>query len=171
MMKPSSNPQHLDWTSGCFWGVLGFMGMAVLMILLMVFLPGWTRSGSEAVVEPQMTVLPVVRLASTAGGNQSPEQAGSPQQVQGEIDATPSMDIVIGQLVQIHGTGGIGLRLRNAPSLEAEINLVAPENEIYEVRNGPSEADGYRWWYLINPYDEDLEGWAVEQYLHNLTEN
>jgi len=33
------------------------------------------------------------------------------------------------------------------------------------VRDGPQEADGYTWWYLVAPYDENRAGWAASEFL------
>jgi len=77
----------------------------------------------------------------------------------------PAGDIMIGSYVQVSGTGGTGLRLRVEPNLEAEVRLLGGEDEIFEVKDGPRQAGGYTWWYLVGPYDESRRGWAVEDFL------
>ena len=42
---------------------------------------------------------------------------------------------------------------------------MASEAEIFIVKDGPIEADGYTWWYLLGPFDETRNGWAVSNYL------
>ena len=71
----------------------------------------------------------------------------------------------MGDLVQVQGTQGDGLRLRTGAGLDAEIRLVALESEVFEVQDGPVEADGYMWWFLVNPYDSSMRGWGVANYL------
>ncbi|MFO3796296.1 MAG: SH3 domain-containing protein [Anaerolineales bacterium] len=73
--------------------------------------------------------------------------------------------IVIGAYVQITGTGGQGLRLRAAPGLDAALLFLGYDAEVYQVRDGPRQADGYTWWYLVAPYDEQRAGWAAADYL------
>jgi hypothetical protein len=68
-------------------------------------------------------------------------------------------------LVEVSGTEGDGLRLRDNPSLGAKIAFLGLENEVFEVRGGPRQNDGYEWWYLSNPYNSEKEGWAVANYL------
>lgn len=60
------------------------------------------------------------------------------------------------------------MRLRLDPSREAPVRFLGAENEVFEVGEGPVEAEDYRWWYLVNPFDTSMEGWAVENYLRPL---
>ncbi|RCK75504.1 MAG: hypothetical protein ANABAC_0795 [Anaerolineae bacterium] len=76
--------------------------------------------------------------------------------------------IQLGDSVQIYGTQGDGLRLRAKPGLEGEILFLAYEGEIFVVKDGPQQASGYIWWFLVAPYDENVKGWAVENYLKAL---
>lgn len=73
--------------------------------------------------------------------------------------------ISVGSYVQISGTGTDGLRMRSLPGLQGEIRFVAIEAEVFEVVEGPQESDGYTWWRLRAPYDEQVQGWAVSNYL------
>jgi hypothetical protein len=75
-----------------------------------------------------------------------------------------------GQLVSVFGTEGDLLRLRTQPGLSSAIGFLVVEHEVFEVRGGPQEEDGYTWWYLVNPYDPTKSGWAVANYLR-LIEN
>jgi hypothetical protein len=82
----------------------------------------------------------------------------------------PAGEISIGAYVQILDTGGAGLRLRSEPSLNGQVLLLGSEAEVFEVKDGPVEMDGYTWWYLVGPFDETRRGWAVANYL-NLVQN
>lgn len=73
--------------------------------------------------------------------------------------------LTIGALVQITGTGNDGLRLRKGPGLDGQFLFLAIEAEVYRVTDGPREADGYTWWYLVNPYQESIQGWGVANYM------
>ena len=77
----------------------------------------------------------------------------------------PPGDIFTGVSVQISGTGGDGLRLRTEPGLKGEIKFLGLEGEIFLVADGPQIVDGYTWWFLVAPYDETVQGWAVSNYL------
>jgi hypothetical protein len=73
--------------------------------------------------------------------------------------------IAIGSYVQVSGTGTDGLRLREEPGLGGKILFVGMESEVFRVDDGPRDADGYTWWYLVAPFDENRRGWAVSNYL------
>ena len=77
----------------------------------------------------------------------------------------PQETFQIGQLVAVFGTGGDSLRLRTQAGLTSTIGFLVVEHEVFEVRGGPQEEDGYTWWYLVNPYDPTKSGWAVANYL------
>jgi hypothetical protein len=70
--------------------------------------------------------------------------------------------------VAVFGTGGDGLRIRNQPGLSMMISFVALENEVFEITGGPIDIDGYRWWFLVNPYDESKSGWAASNFLRSV---
>lgn len=80
--------------------------------------------------------------------------------------ATGQSGIRIGLYVQINGTGGAGLNIRNNPGTGAEAMFVANESEVFLVVGGPVDLDGYIWWQLNAPYDKSRQGWAAENYLH-----
>jgi hypothetical protein len=71
----------------------------------------------------------------------------------------------VGAYVQVTGTGGAGLRLRSDPSLDGRVLFLALESEVFQVTGGPNQADNYTWWYLVAPYEEARQGWAVSNYL------
>lgn len=94
--------------------------------------------------------------------------AGSPSLTQTAPPSPPPGEIAVGAFVQITGTGGSGLRFREKPGLQAPVLLLGAEAEVFRVEEGPQEADGYVWWYLVGPYDETRRGWAVANYLENV---
>jgi len=77
---------------------------------------------------------------------------------------TPEL-IVIGSNVEVQGTGGAGLRIRQNPGLSQRVLFLADENEVFLVNDGPIEMDGYTWWYLVSPSDATRVGWGVADYL------
>lgn len=81
------------------------------------------------------------------------------------VPLPPPGEIAVGAYVQITGTAGAGLRFRERPDLNAPVLLLGAEAEVFVVEEGPQEADGYVWWYLVGPYDAGRRGWAVANYL------
>lgn len=85
--------------------------------------------------------------------------------------ATPTLgpleagQLGIGSFVQIVGTQGAGLNIRSQPGLSTEIQFLGYDAEVFEVREGPIEADGLTWWYLVTPVDASRAGWAAADYL------
>lgn len=77
--------------------------------------------------------------------------------------------INLGSFVQVAHTEGDPLKLRQTPSLSAETNYLALPNEVFKVENGPTIADGFTWWFLVDPADSNRNGWAVENYLEATT--
>jgi hypothetical protein len=87
-------------------------------------------------------------------------------------DATPTIPplinggvINLGSFVQVANTDGDPLNLRSAPSLTGERVYLALAGEVFKVENGPTIAEGFTWWYLVDPIDGTKSGWAVENYL------
>jgi hypothetical protein len=82
---------------------------------------------------------------------------------------TPTLEtnsgIQIGGYVKISGTEGEGLRFRRDPSLNGEIIYLGLEDEVFLVKDGPEDQDGYLWWYLEAPLNETRNGWAVSNFL------
>jgi len=86
-------------------------------------------------------------------------------------EAIDTKGITINTVVQIFNTDGAGLRLREGPGIMLPVKFIALDSELYEVSAGPEEADGYIWWYLMSPYDENRSGWAASNYLTIIEQN
>ncbi|MCL4257349.1 MAG: hypothetical protein KJZ53_02330 [Anaerolineales bacterium] len=81
-----------------------------------------------------------------------------------------SGEMGVGAYVQIVGTEGRGLNIRNAPGLSTNIQFLAYDAEVFVVRDGPREVDGLTWWYLVTPVDSARAGWAAGTYLEVVVE-
>lgn len=80
---------------------------------------------------------------------------------------TPALtdgQITVGSYVQIKGTEGQGLRIRTTPGLTSEQLFSGYDAEVFLVKDGPRQADGYTWYYLVAPYDNTRAGWAVSDF-------
>jgi len=80
------------------------------------------------------------------------------------LTAQPNQ-IAINTYVKINGTGTDGLRIRSDPGLNSNTVFRGEDSETFLVKDGPQQADGYTWWYLVAPYDSTRAGWAAANYL------
>lgn len=139
------------------WTVAGALLVAGCLLLITLFLIGWMRprqTGDQGFVPADLTIIP----PSTA--TPSPAPTGTPA---GTPSAPEGMDI--GAYVQIKGTEGAGLRIRSAPGLNSDTVFRGEEAETFKVNEGPKEADGHTWWYIVAPFDETRAGWAAADFL------
>lgn len=138
------------------------LGFACLLTLIALAWFGFTPSPPRAdlgFVPAQLTMIP----ASTSTPLATPTPTLDPLQL--GTPTLPADVIVVGSYVQISGTGGDGLRLRSAPGLTSEQLFLGEDAEVFQVRDGPQEANGYIWWYIVAPYDESRAGWAAANFL------
>ena len=77
----------------------------------------------------------------------------------------PHGEIVLGDYVQVVGTEGDGLRLHTSAGVSTDVRYVATESQVFLVKEGPVDTDGYIWWLLQDPYTENAWGWGVSNYL------
>ncbi|HET7012077.1 MAG TPA: hypothetical protein VFI11_14980 [Anaerolineales bacterium] len=150
---------------GCVWigaglavGATAWVALAVLGLILR---PSAVPAGNST---PILTIIP------------APSPTPSPTPAVPSDLATPTVTapagsgegISVGELVEVFGTSGDGLRLRSEPDLQSQILVLGVDSEVFQVDDGPVEADGYVWFYLVNPYDTAKRGWAVSTYLRPL---
>ncbi len=154
---PTSKPAPLIrwWT----WlvGVVLAMGVILGGWAAMI---AWPLPVPRTTSAPLFTVLPpptFTPLIPTAAPNEETATAIPPTPLPGFFG--------VGGTVSVVGTGRDGLRLRETPSLGGRILLLALENEVFVVRDGPRESDGYTWWYLEGLLDQSRKGWGVQNYL------
>ena len=140
----------------------GALVVASCLLLTTLGLLWASRSAGPVMIQSTavMNLIPAETLATP--GQESP---GSASQTQTVPPSPPPGVIAVGAYVQITGTAGAGLRFREQPGLEAPVLMLGTEAEVFKVEQGPQDADGYVWWYLVGPYDPARLGWAVANYL------
>jgi len=142
--------------------VLGALGIAGFLIIITLISIGWTRPDPTrefGFAPADLTVIP----APSSTPDVTPTFTPDPL-IYGTATLPPDV-IGVGGYVQITGTDGEGLRLRADPSLNGTPAFLGYDEEVFQVREGPQEADGYVWWYLVAPYDETRAGWAAADFL------
>jgi hypothetical protein len=139
------------------WTVVGALLVALCLLAVTLASIGWTtvrETPQQGFVPADLTIIPP--STTTPSPTVSPTPAGT---------STPEGQIGIGAYVQITGTEGAGLRIRKDAGQSGETVFLGEESETFQVKDGPQQADGYTWWYLVAPYDETRAGWAAAEYL------
>jgi hypothetical protein len=148
---------------GCLWPACG-AAAGLVAIIGLLGLGAATRGARAAqqiatpavvrIPRPSPTVTPPPTASPTETTTAAPVEAGGP--------------ISVGDLIEVFGTSGDGVRLRSAPNLDGAILGLGMDSDVFQVEDGPVESEGHVWWYLVNPYDSARQGWAVGEYLRSL---
>jgi hypothetical protein len=108
---------------------------------------------TDVVVTP--TIPPVVTLEPTP----------TPTPTQTPLPVAPA-ELAPGVYARVVGTGGNGVSVRAGPGTNNARLVVAPEDSIVLILDGPREDENlgdYTWWFIREP--EGTEGWTVQDYL------
>lgn len=108
-----------------------------------------------SVIEPPTATPPLATKTQTPVSTPQSSQQAPP----------PGEDISKGDYVQVSGTGGDGLRLHESAGVSSAVKYIALEAEVFIVKDGPVDMDGYTWWMLQDPYTENAAGWGASNYL------
>lgn len=145
------------------WVIAGMIGVGLALLCLVVGLL-WATRPAQGELAPATAVLTIIAAPTTTPIPPTPTQPAATDTPGLGIPPAPG-NITLDAYVQIMGTSGAGLRLRSDPGLNGEIRFLALESEVFQVRDGPRQQDGYTWWFLAAPADDSVRGWAVANYL------
>ena len=140
------------------WTILGALAVAGCLVLITLISIGWMRpraTETQGFVPADLTIIapPTATVNPTATSTPS-----------GTVTPPPGQ-IGVGGYVQITGTEGQGLRIRTAAGLNSDTVFRGDESETFQVKDGPQQADGHTWWYVVAPYDSTRAGWAAADFL------
>ncbi len=164
---PSESAGYIPW-----WMLAAVAAAFLVAALALATLAALTRTAD--LPSPTATVIIVTAAAAveTAAGPTATIQSAPslpPPPATGTAPPPPPGDVKVGAYVQVVGTGDAGfLNLRAEPSLDAAVNYLAIEHEVFQVQAGPKQAGGFTWWYLVNPTTPTRFGWAVQNYLQQV---
>jgi hypothetical protein len=130
-------------------------GLIIVIGLLIFFMPAPVSNAVSPVTV--LTVIPAPTSTPTLPKVVATHTATPPASIDG---------ISIGSFVQIAGTEGQGLRIRSGPGINNPPRFLGMDSEMFQVKDGPKQADGFTWWYLEAPYDPSRSGWAASKYLN-----
>jgi hypothetical protein len=143
------------------WTILGSFACASFLLIATWIGIQWSRphpTSTAGLAAADLTIIPlpsatVPVLTPTIDPNLAASLTAQPNQ------------IALNIYVQISGTGTDGLRIRSAPGLNSDTVFRGEESETFIVKDGPQQADGYTWWYVVAPYDSSRAGWAAANFL------
>jgi hypothetical protein len=144
--------------------ILGSLSGGVLLALLLVA-GALNRLGQSAAGVPTPVLTLIAAPSPTPLPSATPLPTVTSEPTHPPTEPPDVGGLRLGDLVEILGTGGAGLRLRDQPGLAGLVEGLALEHEVFEITGGPVSADGYRWWYLTSPYDVGQSGWGAANYL------
>jgi len=134
---------------------------ALLLITIVPLLLTRSSLGQRGFSTAAMTVIAANTPTPTSPPGNTTPGAGT-----GTPLPTPQPGVIsIGAYVQVVGTGGSGLRLRDQAGLAGKVLTLGSEAEVFRVEDGPTELDGYTWWYLVGPFDANRRGWGATNFL------
>jgi hypothetical protein len=139
-----------------------FFGIGVFAVLLGVL---WSARANGILQVPATAILKVIEAPTQTPLVPSITSTPTPSPSAVQQTPLPSGDIAIGNYVQVSGTGGDGLRLHETAGVSSKVNYIAIEAEVFLVKDGPIDTDGYEWWQLQDPYTDRAVGWGVANYL------
>lgn len=143
-----------------FGGIL--FAVCVFAVLLGIL---WSAKAKNISQAPATALLNVIEVPTETPP--APVMTPTPnlEPTPGQGEPLPSGEIVVGDYVQVTETGGDGLRLHATAGVSGEVHYFAIDSEVFLVKDGPIDADGYVWWLLQDPYTESVAGWGVANYL------
>ncbi|MGE5123905.1 MAG: hypothetical protein ACM3H7_05265 [Acidobacteriaceae bacterium] len=143
-----------------FVAILFALGIFALLVYLL-----WNSKAPSISTLPGTAVLSVIKAPTQTPLAPKTTDTPTPEPTRQGQEPAPAGNILVGNYVQVTGTEGDGLRLHVSAGVSSEVHYVALEAEVFIVKEGPIDADGYQWWYLQDPYTQDAVGWGVANYL------
>ena len=148
-----------DWLSLFnVWTVAGALLVTALLLFITLISIGWMRphqGSTVGFVPADLTIIAPPTATTIPSPTATPAGTVTP----------PAGQFAIGAYVQITGTGTDGLRIRSAAGLNSDTVFRGEESETFQIKDGPKEADGHTWWYVVAPYDNTRAGWAAADFL------
>jgi len=138
--------------------LIGAVGFALLAIIFIVILAIMLKP-------PVDDQTPTAELVVIPAATQTPIAENIPQQVTPTSSDNLTGPFTVGMYVQISGTGGVGLYIREAPGVNSPARFLGMDSEVFKVIDGARESGGLLWYLLEAPYDESRSGWAAADYL------
>ena len=151
------------------WVILGAVLSAILLVLLGLYILEISAPVTPQAGLPTAVVVQIPAPSATPIVIATPSFTPTPTPLPPPPSPLPGV-LTVGALVQITGTGGDGLNLRDSPGLNGKVQYLGFESEVFEISEGPQDADGLNWWLIVGFYDRQRSGWAAANFLEVIQE-
>jgi hypothetical protein len=148
---------------GCAWPAAG-VAVGLVAVVGVIAAGAVTRAAQAG----ERSLVPSVIRIPRPSATPSPLPTVAPAATATPEPAGPVGVISVGDLVEVFGTGGDGVRLRSSPDLGGTVIGLGMDSDVFQVEDGPVDAGDHVWWFVVNPYDTSRQGWAVSEYLRPL---
>ena len=152
---------HIIFSPVVVIGILFVSGLCTLILTISL----WQSRSTESSIPYPTAILQLIEETNISPLSQTKPTETVIIPTLNIPNAHKNIGIIPGSIVQVVGTGGDGLRLRSSPGLDSNVEFLAIEGETYRVEDGPELMSGYEWWYLVATIDENVKGWAVDDFL------
>jgi hypothetical protein len=160
---PRESAGYIPWWLLVVVGLVFFMAALFVLALVVATRPAGLAQPTATVV---ILTVPANATALLPTATLQSPPTTAPEAATGTAPPPPPGVVAVGAYVQVVGTGDAGfLNLRAEASIDAAVNYLAIENEVFQIQAGPTEADGFTWWYLVDPASNTRFGWGVQNYL------
>jgi hypothetical protein len=145
------------------WAILaGIFAAAVCIVAaLMVLFMGKNQNPQYAYITPVVKVITAPTLTKVSSTPTIQPTA--------ELLLPGSMSLQPGTIVEITGTEGAGLRVRDDAGTGATALFLAMDGEQYVIKEGPKHVDDLFWYRIVSSDDDTKKGWAAADYLKVVT--
>jgi hypothetical protein len=146
------------------WVLLGAVVIALIFLSVTVMMILATRAAPAPKGLPTAALYVIPAPTDTLPApTTAPQPTPTPTS---EVPPPPPPGVIaVGSFVEVTGTGVVGLRMHETPGLDSQTLFLGMDAEVFKITDGPKDVDGYTWWHLVAPYDEQRQGWAVANYL------
>jgi hypothetical protein len=161
--SPEQSGLYFPWWSVV--GLVAIVGLLSCVIWGLIYTGGGSEPGGRtpeiiittATAPPVTQTIPPTPLTPTLTPTPGPTEAPTlpPSNIAMEVGVT----------VEIVGTEGAGLSIRDSAGTNYARVDTAYDGEIFIVEDGPLFGDGYEWWFIADPNDPERAGWSVRQFM------